>query len=188
MIGTPAQVPDAAVRWLARHSIDVLRVCLGVVFLVFGILKFQPGLSPVESLVERTVRTLTLGVVSGHAAVLLTAEVEVFIGFTLTFGYFLRAGLALLAVALVGILSPLVLFPSELFHGGVTLEAQYVFKDIVLAASGLVIAAHTLGARLVPPADRDPSARPPASMPPDRSQSPMTLSGASRRAQRVRLS
>jgi len=161
MIGNPAQAPDAAVQWLSRHSIGILRVCLGVVFLIFGALKLQPGLSPVEPLVERTVRTLTLGIVSGHAAVLLTAELELCIGFTLTFGYFLRVGLAMLAVALVGILSPLVLFPSELFHGGVTLEAQYVFKDIVLAASGLVIAAHTLGARLVPPAEHDAGPRPP---------------------------
>ena len=165
MSGTPPQVPDAAVRWLARHSITILRVCLGVVFLVFGALKLQPGMSPVESLVERTVHTLTLGVVSGHAALLLTAEIEICIGFTLVFGYFLRFGLALLALALVGILSPLVLFPSEMFHGGVTLEGQYVFKDIVLAASGLVIAAHTLGARFVPPSGQARAPLPPAASP-----------------------
>jgi putative oxidoreductase len=47
-------------------------------------------------------------------------------------------------------MSPLVLFYGDLFPGAPTLEAQYVFKDIVLAAAGLVIAARTLGARLVP--------------------------------------
>jgi hypothetical protein len=50
--------------------------------------------------------------------------------------------------ALVGIVSPLVLFFSDMFpHGTPTLEAQYVFKDIVLAAAGLVIGAVALGAR-----------------------------------------
>ncbi|MFD0473427.1 hypothetical protein ACFQ0B_38110 [Nonomuraea thailandensis] len=29
--------------WLARHSIDVLRVSLGLVFVAFGTLKFFPG-------------------------------------------------------------------------------------------------------------------------------------------------
>lgn len=148
MSGPRMDVSDAAVRWLARYSIDVLRICVGVVFLAFGALKLQPGASPVENLVIRTVHALTLGVVSGHLALLLAAEIEITIGVTLISGRALKLGLAVLGVALVGILSPLVLFPSELFHGGVTLEAQYVFKDIVLVGAGLVIAAHTLGARL----------------------------------------
>ena len=54
-----------------------------------------------------------------------------------------------MAMALVGILSPLVLFPDQMWSGnGPTLTGQYVFKDIVLAAAGLVVAAHALGARL----------------------------------------
>jgi uncharacterized membrane protein YkgB len=35
-----------------------------------------------------------------------------------------------------------------MFPGAPTLEAQYVLKDIVLVASGLVIAATAMGARL----------------------------------------
>jgi uncharacterized membrane protein YphA (DoxX/SURF4 family) len=159
MAGTPVSVSYAAARWLTRYSIDVLRICVGVVFLVFGALKLQPGASPVEHLVIRTVHALTLGIVSGHAALLLAAEMEIFIGVTLISGRALKTGLAVLAVALVGILSPLVLFPSELFHGGVTLEAQYVFKDIVLAAAGLVLAAQALGARLTIEIDERRGAR-----------------------------
>ena len=54
-----------------------------------------------------------------------------------------------MAMALVGILSPLVLFPDQMWSGnGPTLTGQYVFKDIVLVAGGLVVAAHALGARL----------------------------------------
>ncbi|MDX6246920.1 MAG: hypothetical protein QOF10_280 [Kribbellaceae bacterium] len=51
-----------------------------------------------------------------------------------------------LGLSLVGIMSPLVLFFGDLFPGTPTLEAQYVFKDIVLAAAGLVIAAKALAA------------------------------------------
>jgi uncharacterized membrane protein YphA (DoxX/SURF4 family) len=136
------------VAWLADHSIAILRVSLGLVFLMFGILKFVPGASPAEELTVRTVQTLSLGMLPAQAAVLLTAVVETFIGLTLVSGKLLRTGLAVMGVALVGIMSPLVLFAADLFPGAPTLEAQYVLKDIVLVAAGLVIAATALGAHL----------------------------------------
>ncbi|MFC5266402.1 DoxX family membrane protein [Kribbella qitaiheensis] len=132
--------------WLGRRSIDILRISLGLVFLAFGILKFFPGASPAEALVIRTIDTLTLGVINGQAALLLTAVMECFIGITLVTGKLLRTGLLVLGFSLVGIMSPLVLFSGDLFPGTPTLEAQYVFKDIVLAAAGLVIAAKALAA------------------------------------------
>jgi putative oxidoreductase len=47
-------------------------------------------------------------------------------------------------------MSPLVLFFGDLFPDGTpTLEGQYVLKDIVLVAAGLVVAARVMGARLV---------------------------------------
>ena len=131
---------------LGRHSVDILRVSLGLVFLGFGVLKFFPGASPAEALVMRTIDTLTLGVIDGRNAVLLTALMECFIGLTLVTGKFLRTGLLVLGFSLVGIMSPLVLFFGDLFPGTPTLEAQYVLKDIVLAAAGLVIAAKALAA------------------------------------------
>ncbi|WP_432942431.1 DoxX family protein [Kribbella sp. CA-253562] len=131
-------------EWLGRHSVDILRVSLGLVFLGFGVLKFFPGASPAEALVMRTLDTLTLGVVEGRNAVLLTALMECFIGLTLVTGRFLRTGLLVLGMALVGIMSPVVLFFGDLFPGAPTLEAQYVLKDVVLAAAGLVIAAKAL--------------------------------------------
>jgi uncharacterized membrane protein YkgB len=135
--------------WLTRYSIVILRVSLGLVFLGFGALKFFPDASPAQELSVRTVETLTLGVFSGEAARLLTATMEVFVGATLVTGVLLRAGLVVLGVSMVGIMSPLVLFFADLFPGTPTLEAQYVLKDIVLVAAGLVIAAKALGARMV---------------------------------------
>jgi uncharacterized membrane protein YphA (DoxX/SURF4 family) len=144
-----SRVQDVAVGWLSRYSVAVLRVSLGIVFFAFGVLKFFPGASPAEALVERTIDTLTLGIIHGRTAVLITAVMECFIGLTLVSGKFVRLGLVVLAGAMVGIMSPLVLFFSDMFPNGTpTLEAQYVFKDIVLAAAGLVIAAGALGAKL----------------------------------------
>lgn len=133
---------------LSRHSIPALRISLGLTFIAFGVLKFFPGVSPAEDLSVATIDKLTLGIISGSAALLVTAVVETFIGITLTTGLFLRAGLVVLAGALVGIMSPLVLFPGDLFGDGPTLTAQYVFKDIVLAAAGMVVGAFALGGRL----------------------------------------
>ena len=98
---------------LARHSITALRISLGLVFLGFGILKFFPGMSPAAELAERTIGTLTFGLVGPTAALLLTAILETVVGLTLVTGLFLRTGLVILAGALVGIMSPLVLFYGE---------------------------------------------------------------------------
>ena len=138
-------------RFLTRHSVTLLRLALGFVFLSFGVLKFFPGLSPAEELAERTVESLTFGFVPERVALLMVATIEVAIGVILLTGRGMRIGIALLSVALVGILSPLVLLPDELFRGSIfapTLEGQYVIKDVVLAAAAAVVAAQTLGARM----------------------------------------
>jgi hypothetical protein len=147
-------VPRLA-AWLAAHSVTALRVSLGLIILGFGALKYVPGASPAEPLVMRTVDTLTLGLVSGTPAVVATAVLETFIGLTLITGIGLRVGLVALAGALVGMMSPLVLFFGDMFPGYLpTLEAQYVLKDIILAAAAAVVAARNLGARYVlPPPD-----------------------------------
>lgn len=151
--GAAARAMARGTRLLARHGIDLMRISLGATFLAFGALKFFPGASPAEGLVVPTVEMLTFGMLTGGTAMAVTAVVECFIGITLLTGRLLRTGLAVLAGALVGILSPLVLLFGDLFPGGLpTLEAQYVFKDIVLAAGALVVAAGALDARLVPPA------------------------------------
>jgi putative oxidoreductase len=141
------------IEWLARYSVDLLRVSLGLVFLSFGVLKFFPGLSPAQELTGRTVETLTLGIVSDQLAVPLVATLETTIGVLLVTGRWLRLGIGLLIVAMTGILSPLVLLPDELFRGAVyapTLEGQYVLKDVVLLSAAFVVAARALGARMVP--------------------------------------
>ena len=63
----------------------------------------------------------------------MTAIVETFIGLTLVTGRFVRLGLVVLTGALVGIMSPLVLFTDQLFPHGPSLMGQYVVKDIVLS-------------------------------------------------------
>ena len=147
---TTVRAVDLAGRWLSRHSVSLLRLSLGLVFLAFGALKFFPGLSPAEHIAGTTVEMLTFGLVPGRAAVVLVAAMETFIGLSLITGRLRRTGLAVLGIALTGILSPLVLMPGELFHLDTftpNLTGQYVLKDIVLVAAGLVVAGKALTPR-----------------------------------------
>lgn len=132
---------------VARWSIPVLRVSIGLIFIAFALPKLLPGASPVEGLVGRTVETLSFGIVQGHLALGLVAALELFIGVTLVIGRLVPFGLAALLAASVGFFAPLALFPGELLGNGITLEAQYIVKDIVLVAAAFVIGAASLGAR-----------------------------------------
>jgi uncharacterized membrane protein YphA (DoxX/SURF4 family) len=150
--GGRVRLEALAARLLARHSITLLRISLGLIFLGFGLLKFFPGHSPAAALAARTLGVFTLGLLPADVDRVLVATLETTVGLCLTTGWFLRPGMLLLGVNMVGILSPLVFFPHELFPRGLTaptLEGQYVVKDAVLLCAGLVVAAHGLGARLV---------------------------------------
>lgn len=144
--------------WLARHSVLLLRISLGFVFLLFGVLKFFPDVSPAQEISEHAMTRLTLGIVPADLGRLLVAGMETAIGVSLLTGRYLRIGIALLGMAMIGVLSPLVLFPGELFSGNYnapTLAGQYVVKDVVLLASGLVVGLKERGAELVIVPDDD---------------------------------
>jgi len=150
-------IEAACQRWLIAYSIAFLRVSLGAVFLFFGGLKFFPGVSPAQNLVEQTAEILTLGLVPGAVALVAVAASECIIGLCLISGRALRPAVYLLGVQLIGILSPLLLLSGRLFdgvHGAPTLEGQYVLKDVILLGAALVLAATLGGGRLTSEADR----------------------------------
>jgi len=136
---------------LASSAVPVLRISLGIVFLWFGVLKFFPGLSPAQDLAARTIEQLTLGIVPPEVALPVLAAWEVLIGLGLLSGRFLRATLLLLAVQMLGTLTPLVLFPAEtftVFPIAPTLEGQYILKNMVLVAAAMVVGATVRGGQL----------------------------------------
>lgn len=140
-------------RILARLSVPVLRMALGIVFLWFGVLKFFPNLSPAENLAARTIEQLTFGAIHRDVALPILATWETLIGLGLIFGRWLRAVLLLLFVQMLGTFTPLILFPSEtftIFPIAPTLEGQYIIKNIVLIGAAMVVGATVRGGRLVP--------------------------------------
>jgi uncharacterized membrane protein YphA (DoxX/SURF4 family) len=149
------QAADAAIhRWLVSHSIQMLRVVVGLIILAFGLLKYFPDVSPAEGLTMKTTDALTFGLVPGHIAIVFIASLECIIGLLLIAGRGLRVAIYLLAGQLIGVLAPLVLFTGRLFdgpHHAPTLEGQYVIKDFILVAAGFVVASTLPG--LVPGAE-----------------------------------
>jgi uncharacterized membrane protein YphA (DoxX/SURF4 family) len=130
--------------WMAANGVHLLRISLGIIFLWFGALKFIPDASPAQGLATRTIELLSLGIVQPDVSIILLATWETAIGLGLIFGVFLRLTLFLLFLQMLGTLTPLVLFPAETFLQAPfapTLEGQYIIKNLVLIASGIVIGA-----------------------------------------------
>jgi len=135
---------------MARYSLDVLRFALGVIFIWFGALKFFPGLSPAEELVRNTIYFFDPDFV---LPVLATWEVLIGIGFLS--GFFTnrlqRVTILLLFMQMVGAALPLVLLPEVCwtnFPFVLTLEGQYIVKNLVIIGSALVLGATVRGGRV----------------------------------------
>ena len=147
------QADLAIIRWMAGVGPILLRVSLGIVFLWFGVLKFFPGLSPAQDLAARTIRDLSFGMIGPEISIPLLATWECVIGIGLLVGKGLRGILFLLYAQMAGTLTPLFLYPSEVFTKipyAPTLEGQYIIKNLVLISAGIVVGATVRGGELVP--------------------------------------
>ena len=145
------QFDRAIVAWLTRWSIPLARVAVGLVFVWFGGLKFFAGLSPAQDLAGRTIEALSLGLMAPSMSRPLLATWEVAIGLGFLTGRWPRLTLLLLLSQMAGTLLPLVFYPDEVFQHvpyAPTLEGQYIVKNLVLVAAGLIIGSTARGGRL----------------------------------------
>lgn len=136
-------------RWMARYSLDVLRFALGIIFIWFGALKFIPGWSPAEELVRNTIYFFDSDF---FLPILATWEVLIGIGFLSGFftNKFQRVTILLLFMQMIGAALPLVLLPEVCwtnFPFVLTLEGQYIIKNLVIIGSALVLGATVRGSR-----------------------------------------
>lgn len=132
--------------WMAAHGIGLLRISMGIVFFWFGALKLIPGLSPAEGLVRETITFLPFQVFLPVLAVW-----EMLIGLGFITNRLMRLTILLLFLQMPGALSPLVLRPDlvwTIFPFGLTLEGQYIIKNLVLISAALVIGATVRGGGL----------------------------------------
>lgn len=133
-------------KWMAENALLIMRVGLGVVFLWFGALKFFPGLSPAEGLVRNTVYF-----VDPDLFIPILAFWEVLIGVGLIIGKWMRTTLLLLFLQMPGTALPMFILPEVVwtaFPHALTLEGQYIVKNLVLIGSALVLGATVRGGKL----------------------------------------
>lgn len=138
--------------WMAANGVTLLRWSIGLIFIWFGALKLVPGASPADQIATDTTMVLTFEILSEDAARLSLAALELVIGLGLVTGWFLRLTLLLLFAQMAGTLTPLFIFPEQIwtdFPFVLTLEGQYIFKNAVLISAGFVIGATVRGGRLV---------------------------------------
>jgi len=134
-------------NWMANYGLLILRISLGIVFFWFGLLKFFEGLSPAEELVRNTVYF-----VDPNLFLPILAAWESLIGIGLITGKFLRVTILLLFLQMPGTALPLLILPKKVwtvFPYGLTLEGQYIVKNLVLIGAGLVIGATVRGGGLL---------------------------------------
>jgi uncharacterized membrane protein YkgB len=122
--------------WMRRHGYQLLRIAMGVIFIWFGILK-PLGMSPAEALVAKATAWIPI---PGFGNIL--AIWEIAIGVCFLFRRLLRWGIVLLFLHMPGTLLPLLTLREETFVHfpyALTLEGQYIIKNLVLIAAGIVL-------------------------------------------------
>jgi len=145
------KVDIAVTSWMSNNGITLLRLSIGIVFLWFGGVKYFTGFSPAEEIATRTIQTLTFDMLTENVILYGLATWEVLIGLGLLLNIFLRETLLLLYLQMLGTFMPVFLFPSEVFAQfpySLTLEGQYIFKNLVLLSAGIVLGATVRGGKL----------------------------------------
>ena len=136
----PLQPLDRHVTaWMDRHGVLLLRVAVGVVFVWFGALKLFPGASPAAGLIVSTYPFLPARLFMSFVGCW-----EVVIGVGFMTGRFLRITVALMYLQMLGAMSPIVLNRAAVFVQPpfvLTLEGQYIVKNLVLLAAAIVVGA-----------------------------------------------
>jgi uncharacterized membrane protein YkgB len=127
------------ITFFGKIGLPFLRISIGIVFVWFGALKTVGQLSPAYDLVAATVYWLTPEMI-----VPLLGWWEVAIGVCFLIPALTRIGLLLLALQMPGTFLPLILLPEAcftVFPFGLTLEGQYIVKNLVIIGAALVIGA-----------------------------------------------
>lgn len=132
----------AIASFMERYGYRLLRISMGIVFIWFGALK-PFGLSPAEALVAKATTWIPI---PGFLYIL--AAWEIVIGVCFLFERLTRVAVGLLFLHMPGTLLPLITLRGETwvqFPFALSLEGQYIVKNLVLIAAGMV-----LGGRVQP--------------------------------------
>ncbi len=129
-------IDEAIAQWMYSYWRLFLRWSLAVIFICFGALKVI-NLSPAQDLVAKTVYWFDPAVF-----IPILGWWEVLIGVGLLFRPLIRLSILLLFLQMPGTALPLFILPDTCFTQfpfGLTMEGQYIVKNLVLISAALVI-------------------------------------------------
>ena len=124
-------------KFMSKWGITFLRYSLGLIYIWFGILK-PFGLSPAQELIENTVYWFD----NPKTFVPILGWWEVVIGLTMCIKPLIRVSIFLLFIQMPGTFLPLILLPEVCFNNfpfGLTLEGQYIIKNLIIISAALVV-------------------------------------------------
>jgi uncharacterized membrane protein YkgB len=136
------EVDRTIIGLLNRFSLPALQLSLGIIFIWFGALK-PFGNSPANEVITKTIYWFDPDIFIPILGIW-----EMAIGICLLVTPLIRIGLFLLALQMPGTFLPLILRPEICFVDvpfDLTLEGQYIIKNLVLIGAAIVV-----GSRLVP--------------------------------------
>jgi uncharacterized membrane protein YkgB len=140
------QLDRRVTRFMAHYGIVLLRISVGIVFFWFGALKLFPGLSPAENLIRQSITFLPM---DWFLPFLAFWEMAIGLGFIT--GKFMRITVLLLFLQMPGTISPVFLRPDLVFTQFpfvLTLEGQYIVKNLIIISAALVVGATVRGGSL----------------------------------------
>lgn len=145
------EIDIAITHWMARNGIFLLRLSIAVIFLWFGALKFFPGVSPAEALAGNSIELLSFGLVPAAVGLPILALWECLIGAGMLVIRYMRFTILMLYVQMIGTFSPVILMPEVVFDAfpfNLTMEGQYILKNLIVISAALVIGATVRGGKL----------------------------------------
>lgn len=129
-------IDRAIASFMDRIGIRLLRYSLAVVFIWFGALKLV-DMSPAHDLVRDTVTWMPFDIFYP-----ILGAWEVLIGLCLLYRPAIRVAILLLFLQMPGTALPLFVLPEVTFTQfpfGLTLEGQYIIKNLTLVAAAIVV-------------------------------------------------
>jgi uncharacterized membrane protein YkgB len=125
-----------------RHQYQFLRISIGILFIWFGLLKFFPGASPAEKLATDTIQILTFNLIPAIINFKILAGMELLLGILLVFSKEYKFTFYLLVFHMLATFSPLFILSDITFKQipfKLTLEGQYIIKNLVILCSAFVL-------------------------------------------------
>lgn len=130
------------ITFFEGRVIKFLRISIGVIYFLFGILKFLPQYSPAEELAVTTISLITFGLFSGKLALVSLAIIETIIGIGLIVNFKIRLIILLALWHMFCTFLPMIILPQATYTDtpySLSLVGQYILKNLIIICALIAI-------------------------------------------------